>query len=367
MKPKPLAIAFAVAACSYTLPVPAANTDEIILQLTPAGQFKPVDGREMLVPFWFIDRAVATQVIDRFNQRNQPVVIDYEHQTLNKEQNGMPAPAAAWMRELMWRDGEGLFARVELTANARNAIAAKEYLYISPVFRYNRKGDVTEIEMAALTNFPAVHGMRALELRAAACFGLHENTDHEEMDMKLLAALIAALGMKDDTTEEQAVAALTARLNDDPLKKLREALGAKAEAGEEDLVAACTALRTHKPNPAEYVPVSVVETIKGELAVLTSKMAERESTDTEADIQSALADGRLLPSMENWARDLGKSDRAALTSYLGAAQPIAALVASQTKGKKPADNETGLTEEELAVCSNMGISAEKFKENKPKA
>ena len=356
-------IAFAIAACSYGLPVPATNTNEIILQLTPAGKFQPADGRQMSVPHWHIDQAIATQVIQRFNARNQPVVIDYEHQTLRKEENGQPAPAAAWMRELIWEEGKGLFARVELTNKARTAIAEKEYLYISPVFRYAPNGDVTEMEMAALTNTPALHGMQALELRAAATFGYQSHT--EEPDMKLLSALIAALSLGATATEDEAIAALNARLAQDPLKNLRETLGLPATAGETEMVAACTSLKTQNPDPAKFVPISTMTQMQGEIAVLTSKLNARDAADLDVSIQSALKDGRLLASQEAWARDLGKTNIAALNSFLATAQPIAALTSSQTKGLPPVpDEKTGLTADELAVCNNMGIAPEDFKKAK---
>lgn len=357
-------IAFAIAACSYGLPVPAINSNEIILQLTPAGKFQPADGRQMSVPHWHIDQTIATQVIQRFNARNQPVVIDYEHQTLRKEENGQPAPAAAWMRELIWEEGKGLFARVELTTKARNAIAEKEYLYISPVFRYAPNGDVTEMEMAALTNTPALHGMQALELRAAATFG-YQHDDEEKPMNKLLAAIIAGLALQATATEDEAVAALNAHFSKDPLKGVRDTLGLPATATETEMVAACTSLKTQNPDPAKFVPISTMTQMQGEIAVLTNKLNARDAADLDVSIQSALKDGRLLASQEAWARDLGKTNIAALNSFLATAQPIAALTSSRTQGRPPANVGDGeLTADELAVCTQMGISAEEFKTSK---
>ncbi|NTU00408.1 hypothetical protein HT124_30360, partial [Pseudomonas aeruginosa] len=44
------------------------------------------------------------------------------------------------------------------------------------------------------------------------------------------------------------------------------------------------------------------------------------------------------------------------------AQPIAALSGSQTRGQPPVpDEKTGLTADELAVCTAMGITIEAFK------
>ncbi len=106
----------------------AAQADDglTLIQFMPAGEFGPSDGRTMDVPAWRIDADSARSVIVQHAARRNPVVIDYEHRTLLKEHNGQPA------RELRWVDGEGLFGAVALTANARRAIDADEYLYFPP-------------------------------------------------------------------------------------------------------------------------------------------------------------------------------------------------------------------------------------------
>ncbi|MGC4077277.1 MAG: phage protease [Rubrivivax sp.] len=157
-----------IGACSFAL-AKAGDSDRIEIQVTPAGRFKPNDGRKIPVDAWHIDSTIATRVIDRFNARKTPLVIDYEHQTLRKETNGQPAPAAAWFKSLQWREGQGLFATAELTARAKAAIDAKEYLYFSPVFLFDPStGDVTEVLMGAFTNYPAIDGMKPLSLDAVA-------------------------------------------------------------------------------------------------------------------------------------------------------------------------------------------------------
>lgn len=360
MKTKTLALAVALAACSFELGKP--DADNIVwLQVTPVGHFKPSDGREIKVPSWHIDRAVATKVIERFHARKNKRVVDYEHQTLLKEENGQPAPAAGWYQDLEWREGEGLFAKVQLTSRAAQYIADGEYQYFSPVFLYHpTTGDVLDVQMGALTNAPAIDGMQELSLRAAASFGLFDEPSEEIPVNKLLLAVCAALGLAETTTEEQAVAALSAHTTN-----LRKLLGLEDEANGEAVLAACTGLKaktaTHV-DPAKFVPVSVVEGLKGDIAALTARLGERDQKDLDTEIAAALEDGRLHTSMEGWARDLGKSDRAALTAYLDKAEPIAALTRSQTQGKAPVpDEKTGLTSEELAVCSQMGLTAEQFK------
>lgn len=350
----------ALAACSFSLGAVAAD-NTIWLQVTPAGHFKPADGREIKVPSWHIDQAVASKVIERFHATKTKRVVDYEHQTLRKEENGQPAPAAGWFTSLEWREGQGLFAQVQLTARAADYIAQGEYQYFSPVFLYHATtGDVLDVQMGALTNAPAIDGMQALSLRAAASFGCFDDSSEENPVNPLLLALIAALGLAETTTEEQAVAALCAHTTN-----LRNALGLDDKANGAALIAACTSLKAKSAvgaDLAQFVPLSAVNDMKVEIAALTARLGERDEKDLEGQIAGALADGRLHTSMEGWARDLGKSNRAALTTYLDTAAPIAALTRSQTGGKPPvAAEKTGLTQDELAVCSAMGVTAEQFK------
>lgn len=360
MKTKRLPLAVALAACSYSLGAPAAD-NTIWLQVTPAGHFKPADGREIKVPSWHINQAVATKVIERFHSTKNKRVVDYEHQTLRKEENGQPAPAAGWYTDLEWREGEGLFAQVQLTARAAQYIAEGEYQYFSPVFLYHpTTGDVLDVQMGALTNAPAIDGMQELSLRAAASFGCFDDSPEENPVNQLLLALIAALGLAENTTEEQAVAALSAHTTN-----LRKLLGLDEKAGGEAMLAACTGLKAKAAtsvDPSQFVPLSVVDGLKAEMAALTARLGERDEKDLDSQIQGALEDGRLHKTMEEWARDLGKNNRAALTAYLDKAQPIAAITGSQTGGKPPvADEKTGLTQDELAVCSAMGLTTEQFK------
>lgn len=360
MKTKRLPLAVAIAACSFSLGS-VADDNTIWLQVTPAGHFTPADGREIKVPSWHINQAVASKVIERFHSTKTKRVVDYEHQTLRKEENGQPAPAAGWYTNLEWREGEGLFAQVQLTARAAQYIAEGEYQYFSPVFAYHKvTGDVLDVQMGALTNAPAIDGMQELSLRAAASFGCFDDSSEENPVNPLLLALIAALGLAENTTEEQAVAALSAHT-----ANLRKALGLDDKANGDALIAACTGLKAKAASsvdPSQFVPVSAVAGMQADIAALTARLGERDEKDLEGQITGALEDGRLHKSMEGWARDLGKNNLAALTAYLDAAAPIAALTRSQTQGKPPVpDEKTGLTQEEQAVCSQMGLTAEQFK------
>lgn len=154
-----------VAQCSYSVAALASRADgRVLLQVTPAQDFTPADGRAMQVTAWRINAGIAQRVIAAFNAA-QPLVIDYEHQTLNKEKNGQPAPAAGWIHALQWIEGKGLHAIAELTEKALQQIKAGEYRYFSPVIQYSAKtGEITKVLMGALTNNPAIHGMAAISV-----------------------------------------------------------------------------------------------------------------------------------------------------------------------------------------------------------
>ena len=161
--------AVAIAACTFA--VQAAGADGLHrVQFFPAGEFRSGDVRPQEVPAWRIDAASAALVIERFNARKKPLVIDYEHQTLHKEKNGQPAPAAGWFKGLEWREGQGLFmVQIEWTERAREMIAGSEYRYLSPVFGFDSQtGAVTYIHSVALTNDPALIGLADLAAATAA-------------------------------------------------------------------------------------------------------------------------------------------------------------------------------------------------------
>ena len=342
----------------------------VMLQITPANEFLPSDGREMDSPPWNLTAASAQHVIERFRALRNPPVIDYEHQTLNKEKNGQPAPAAGWIRDLRWLEGQGLFAMAELTTRAKDYVQTGEYKFFSPVFEYSREtGTVLAVHMGALTNNPAIHGMEPLSLVAAATAAFLSTLVPPEPTVNpLLKALLAALGLPAETTEAAAFTALTAL---GPITTLqaqataaRTALALPVDATADAVVAACTSLRTAAtaapaaPDPAKYVPVAVVQELQTSLAALTTR---QQQADIDAQLAPALVDGRVLPAQEAWARDLGKSNLAALTSYLATAQPIAALSSTQTQGKPPVVAAAGaLTPAQLAVCSAMGMTPERF-------
>ncbi|EDS8286989.1 TPA: phage protease [Citrobacter freundii] len=345
-----------------------------VIQLFPAGEFRARDGRPAECAAWLMTREIAERLIAAADARETPYVLDYEHQTLRSAKNGLPAPAAAFFKKLEWREGEGLFAvDVEWTTAAADMVAAKAYRFISPVFSYDKTGQVLELLNAALTNTPAVDGMEEVLLAAASLMAAHLTTEGQtEMDEEFLNELLSnlrwMLNLPTASTKEEIMAELqkiitmisggqgTAAASVSLLDILNQNAQSIA-----DLSA-----KVDTPDPAKWVSVEVMHSAvqqateragAGNTAALATQQAE-------ALITVALGDGRLLPAQQEWAASLAKSDPASLTAFIEKAPKIAALTTSQTQGQPPAGlpprPSQGAEDDAIdpAICSMMGNDPE---------
>jgi len=358
----------AIAACAFEI---QPGKDRI--QLFPVGKFRAVDGRPAECANWYLDEKLANSLISALASRTNPVVIDYEHQTLRTEQNGKPAPAAGWInpQSLTWTP-DGLFADVTWTARAKELIQGGEYRFISPVFCYDRQsGAITKFIHAALTNDPGLDGMSEVTLAAASRLAAHNPVEEEFLvNEELLKLLRQLLGLAADADEAAITAALEKMLNE-----IKTDAGENANASlstvfstlktkKEEVAALTVALDAAKktppgaPDPAKYAPVSVLTELQQQVASLSARVNGGELDTLVAD---ALNAGKLLPALEPWARELGEKDIAALKSYIDKAAPIAALTSQQSGGQPPTGgNNHGLNATELSVAALSGMTAEEF-------
>lgn len=316
------------------------------IQLFPAGEFSARDGRPgtlkgVKAKAWTLTFENAAAVIARWQQRGTPLVVDYEHQTINAAENGKPAPAAGWIESLE-AGPDGLYATVKWTDAARAFIQADEYRYISPVFSFDPEtGAVLELKSAALTNYPAIDGMDAVTARAE---------DDPPMKKETLEALRHFFGLAADADEDAALAALKAQ--------------------GQPLAAMLTAAKETAPDPAQYVPAAMLAAAQEKNAALAAKVKELEGESTlaalTAEIDAALADGRLPKACEAWAKATAKTNPEAIKGYIASAVPVAALTSTQTGGTSPAGtpHTAALTDEEKYACAQLGMSEAEFLEVK---
>lgn len=321
----------------------------------PEGETRSGDGsgRPTECDSWKLNPSNGPALAATLNARPLDMVIDYEHQTLSKERNGQPAPAAGWLAagQFEYIDGVGLCNKApSWTPKGTKSIADREYRYKSPVIAYDSDGNVTNVMNVAITNQPALLTLDELTALSAK----YNNQSKQDNPMKpLLAYVIASLGLAATTTEDEAVTALSAQVDDFKAK----ATDAKVEIDEAKPLAALSAVFTNTaaPDPAKYVPIEVVTALNAQITTLQGNQV-----DPTADmLTAALSDGRLLPAQEKWAKDYAKQDPEGFKTYLENAPVIAALNSKQTHGKPEpvtGDKVTALSSEQKEVATAMGLS-----------
>lgn len=331
-------------------------------QLLPAGQFSARDGRPYDVPGgkWTMDELAFQLITDRLNRLNQPVLIDYDHQTLYISDNGQQAKAAGWVKP----DGfkfdpiHGLLIRPDMTAPAQALINSKEYKYLSAVINYDSgTGRVCEVRMIAITNDPAVVGLKELAALSARTNTptqtLENDTVTPEM-IKLLGQLGVTVENGKALTKEQAEAALSAL---DALKTRGDKVT--------ELETKVTALSaqtggTGMPDPTLFVPIATYDALSVQFAALN---AVHGAGSIESILDGARKEGRVFESELSWLKDYGtKNGAAALSAYVEKRQAIPALTQTQ-QGDKPVNKDgdlTALSADDLSVIRATGISKEDF-------
>lgn len=363
-----------IAALALAINSATGATNEI--QLFPAGEFASVDGRpdDTDNGVWILTAELAAELVAQVSAATTPFVIDYEHQTLNAVKNGQPAPAAGWFSQVEWREGEGLYAiGVEWTEAAAAMIAKKEYRFISPVFAYNKRGEVKQLLHAALTNTPALDGMDAVMLAAASRLAsLSTETETTNVDEEQLAMLLANLRWLLNLPETSTPEEVCAELN-----KIIDAVSAgqgtaAASVGllnllkqRDEQIASLTASAY---DPSKHAPIEMVNDLQTRLAAANQQMEKVGNPEVDTLIQAALSDGRLVPAQEAWAKDYGNKDTDGFKSWLEKAPKIAALSATQTGGKppKPSQPAPALSNDDddvldVAICTMMGVDPEDVK------
>ncbi|EOI6423983.1 phage protease [Yersinia enterocolitica] len=341
------------------------------IQLFPAGEFRAVDGRPKDCDHWLMNAEIAQRLIDAANARSTPYVIDYEHQTLRLIENGQPAPASGWFKELEWRENDGLYAvNVEWTDAAAVMILAGEYRFISPVFNYNKSGHVLQILHAALTNTPALDDMDEVMLAAASVLAINSTSEGNAGMDELLEQLRWMLNLPLSATQEEVSAELMkliSRLsNNEGTAAASVNLLQILDQHDTQIVALTAQVTT--PDPVKWVSVDVMhQAVSEAVTQAQANMAALASQQCDGLITVALSDGRLLPAQKAWAESLAKANPDSLKSFLDKAPKIVALTQTQTGGKPPAGSPPAIHEEDdgevdTAICSLLGTDPKQIAE-----
>lgn len=315
------------------------------LHLLPATSFKGVDGRG---PFAAPN---LTALIALFQREGKKLPVDENHAIDLAGKAGMPSPARGWIVDMQAR-ADGLWGKVEWTAEGDALVAGKAYGYISPVFTHTEKSPyvIGKMMRVALTNDPNLEFLTSL---------------HSNQETEMLEELRKALGLPETATEADVLNAVKSThqanaANVALMARVREAAGVAATADETVLV---TALQSRgKATPAE----TEVAELKGQIVSLQTSLNQfTKSAAVEkatAFIEGALKDGKIVPAQRDMMIAWHQRDPQVAEEFIKN-QP--ALNAGGLGGKKPAgEADAARSTEDDAVLAQMGLDPTAFETQK---
>jgi len=307
------------------------------IRLLPLGRVELADHRE---PF-MVDETALKAMVAGFRSRGVDLVIDYEHQSLQGER----APAAGWIKDLEAR-GDGLWARVDWTQQARDYLEKKEYRYFSPVLRLDPE---TRKPMAlmhvGLTNVPAINHLPPLvakwEGETAGAPAMQMDSGKEKA--KMVEKLKRLMGLTPEV-EEGAVCGKA-------LEAFRDLAATLDLPGEISLSQLKGAVEALKVGAARLVKTE--EELQALKARLTSDTADRV-------VEEALRCGKVSPAQRGWALEYCRRDPEGFQTYVDRAPKLVPTGEELQLLKERQNDEHGLLPEELAVCRSLNVPPEAY-------
>lgn len=321
------------------------------------GPFAAPPGEVQIIPHgkhstdrgdFVLDEEGAAAIIEDFDSRSNDMVLDYEHQTLM----GSEAPAAGWIKRLVNKGRDGIWAVVEWTPRAIEYLKNREYRYLSPVFlKRASDGRVVRLINAALTNQPAIDGMAPVVNKGGTAPG---EKNKKEVRMERLFDL---LGLAADATEEQAVKTVQAMKEGTALREkehveVLKALGLKEGAALPEATGTIEALKQGHEGAGEFGR-RVLE--------LEEKLRDKEASEL---VSAAMKAGKVTPAQKEWAAAYAGRDPEGFRTFVAKA-PVVLNTGEVAGGRGPSDRMGGALLEgiQLAVNKAMGIDTETFKKH----
>jgi phage I-like protein len=286
-----------------------------------------------------------------FLAAENPLPVDYEHNTFVK---GAEAPAAGWVKKVINRGEQGLYAVIAWTKGAAEKIRAGEYKFISPVLFFNARDTKTGKAIGtllgppALTNFPLIQGMEPVTAKKI-------DLNEKEKRMKEFSAkLFAALGIdggNDEIAEDKAIELIKAKMT--PAKNPPQIVAAKGvlevlelpeEATEGQVKGAILALK----NPGNTVSTTEYNELKAEL----------QRRDIDHAVEKALLDGKIAPAEKAWAKEMAEGDLTTFNAFIAKRPQVVPIAMHLPKGNEKKGVEIDALQAE--INRQLGVKSEQF-------
>ncbi|NAX01444.1 peptidase [Vibrio sp. V34_P3A8T189] len=295
-----------------------ADASGVWLPLIPAGTFQGNDGRT-----WH--NSNPEEIIQRFTKIRP---FDVEHATHIKGPKGEPAPAYGWITKLENRNGE-IWGFTEWNTEGREMIEEKKYAFYSPAFGHDKEsGFVYTVESAGLTNEPNLN-VPALNRQ-------------EENEMKLSPIVVAALGLTESATEQDAVTAINSLKSEKDIALNR--------ASNIDLSVAV-------PKETYQLALNRAETAEAALKEI------RES-EIDALVDGAIKVGKVAPANRDMYVGLCRAE-GGIEQFKKFVETAPAIATNSNVTTSPDSVQADeLDPEEIALCRKMGVTQEEYLKSK---
>ncbi|WP_374980229.1 phage protease [Pseudomonas solani] len=303
-----------------------AGVPEWVEVLPPGPDVVGRDGRR-----WSYDAAGVLRRTLAHSQGAQ-LPFDYFHATELQAPKGNDAPAAGWVVEYRIGQAGGIEARVDWTKRAANGISAREYRYVSPVFTHDEAGVIDRFSSFGLTSKPN------LVLKS---LNSETTPTPEKLPMELAEAIRAALGLPENATEQDAVAAINA------LKEAKE-----------------TALNSERPPSLKlFVPRADYDVLERRAINAEQQLQDRDKKALDvainAEIEQALKAGKITPATKGYHIAMCQQEGGLeqFRAFVKAAPSVTDPVVSDDQ---PEQRGTALNSEQLQAAQMLGMTAEYY-------
>jgi phage I-like protein len=221
---------------------------------------------------------------------------------LTAAQKSGPVPAAGWITAVQAKD-DGLWGKVQWTAQAAQLLKDRAYRYVSAVFDHMPDGRVVRLKGAGLVHAPN------LPLQAAAS------------QQQPLPTTIPTTGAT--MTLEEALAHIEALKT-----KLQSAQATVAAQSQQITTLTQTAAQSSAatPDPKQWIPLAQYQMVCAQLT--TAQQSQAQSAVDEA-VTAAMSEGKVAPALRQWATDYARQDLAGFQAFV-ASSPVVVAAQAQT-------------------------------------
>ncbi|WP_375227508.1 phage protease [Roseobacter sp. S98] len=322
------------------------------VHLLPAGENGTIRTDDKRGPYHVSD---AEEIIALSFAGDDRLPIDENHATDLAAPKGQPAPARGWIVAMEARD-DGIWGKVEWTAEGEQLVASRAYRGISPVIFHDESKTIRMIGRASLVNKPNLRGMASLH--------------QQETGMDFRAKLIEMLGIAGTATDDEIAEAMrsyksgkgSSAAMQSAMTDIGTALGLNADADTTAIVAAAQAAGAAGDKDGLIAELqSSVKDLSSQIASLTEGKALQAAEDFFEKAVSEKRAGFGPQSRDHWITMHQANPDAAVAAMEAAPK----LTRTHTKEDPPdkGGTTTALNASQSQIATQLGLDPETYQKS----